>query len=156
MTTPPTLSPLSAEAPPEAAPRPRRQRLVHSSDVWILLAVAVVVIMFISGMAERLRAMFYGPTALAVLVALIIQFLVLKARDRSRFYRLQLHMISNRRREDLCLLRETRDNLAEATKTLRALRERIETPGPDVEETGRLLSELEEQVRNAHQDICRR
>ncbi|NUP91086.1 MAG: hypothetical protein HUU25_14905, partial [Candidatus Sumerlaeia bacterium] len=124
--SPPPLSSLPPPGGESLPPRPRRQRLVHSSDLWMFLAVAVVLILFLSGMAEDLINLIYSPAALAVVVALLIQFLVLKARDRSRFYRLQLHMISNRRREDLCLMRETRDSLAEALKTLRAAREALE------------------------------
>ncbi len=122
----------------------------------MFLAVAVVLILVLAGMAEDLINLIYSPAALAVGVALLIQFLVLKARDRSRFYRLQLHMISNRRREDLCLMRETRDSLAEALKTLREVREALEGRGALDDETRAALERVREQIEHVHSDICRR
>jgi ABC-type multidrug transport system fused ATPase/permease subunit len=149
----PPAAPESEQGPPRPQ---RRGRVVHSSDLWIVLAVAVVVILFLSNMIWPLAEMLYGPAAFVVAAVMIVEFLILKARDRSRFYRLELQLMRNRRREDIRLLRETRDALAESLRSLRQARQRLEEDGSSAEETKAVLDSLEEQVQRIHDDIYRR
>jgi hypothetical protein len=154
-----------AERPPRSTPgaeyaedrirRPRRRR-IHSSDVWLFLVFAVILVLFLSGWHEKILEVIYGKVALVILAVMLVEYLVLKARDRSRFYRLQLHMINNRRREDLCVLRETRDSLGLATERFKRLRRRIEAGEALADDNLDLFSDTVDLIEQTHQDICNR
>lgn len=149
--------PRAEAAPDGSSPAPEaRRRIVHSSDLWLLLLVAVVLGLFLLNLVRPLAELIYSPTALLIVVIMVVEFLVLKARDRSRFYRLELQLMRNRRREDIRLLRETRDAVARAVQLLDQARERLDAQGALDEPTRALLGRLAEDLRQTHDDIQRR
>jgi purine-cytosine permease-like protein len=136
--------------------RPRRPRRIHSSDLWVLLLFVAILFLFLSGTFENVLDVLYSRLAFVLIVVMLVEFLVLKTRDRSRFYRMQLQMTSNRRREDLRLLRETRDTLAECSECLNDLRGEIERGENGQEDSLAQLEQIREKIEQVHSDICSR
>ncbi len=127
-----------------------RRRLIQSGDLWILLAVAVVLALFFLDWIRPLAQLLYSPVAFAIAVVMLLEFLFLKARDRSRQLRVEIQMMKNRRREDIRLLRQTRDTLNSARETI----ESIEGDGLSDEAQTR-LREVGETLEQATEEITR-
>ncbi|MBN1476734.1 hypothetical protein JXA47_08275 [Candidatus Sumerlaeota bacterium] len=136
--------------------RPHHPRRIHSSDLWVILLFVVILFLFLSGTFESVLDVLYSRLAFVVIVVMLIEFIVLKTRDRSRFYRMQLQMTSNRRREDLRLLRETRDTLAECSASLDDLRCEIERGENGQQDSLARLEQIREKIEQMHSDICSR
>jgi hypothetical protein len=118
--------------------------------------VVVVLVLLITDAIRPLIERIYSPWALALLVVMLIEYLVLKARDRSRFHRMEIQMIRNRRREDLRLLRETCEGLERTIERLRDLRAHLQEKGGSDTDLQNRLAGLDEQIQAIHEDILHR
>jgi hypothetical protein len=62
---------------------------------------------------EEIFEAFYGPTAMIVMVIMVLEFLVLKSFDRTRLYRLENERLVRRRVEDIKAIRGAEAVLAQ-------------------------------------------
>ncbi len=75
-------------------------------NVFLVIAILVVFTtgVFLAGGFGRFVAVIYDPVALAVAALLFGQYVLLKGRDRSRLYRIELDRMREKRAEDLRFL----------------------------------------------------
>lgn len=100
-------SPPDTPAPRRAAPRLRNQ--------WLILFIALVFTagLLLSGAGRPLFERLYHPAALLIVVLLIVQYILLKGRDRSRMYKIEAEQVRRKRAEDQEFLAECERSLAE-------------------------------------------
>ena len=103
---------------PSGAARLRRRRggrphAPRLRPVWLILAILGVFALGLhlsGGLGEFLQNL-YSPVAIIVVVFLVIEYIVLEGRDRSRIYRIELDQMREKRRLDAAFLREVEDEL---------------------------------------------
>lgn len=146
----------------ERGPHDRRRvtrtprRRLHSGDLWLLLVFGAILVLLMADLIKPVFDFLYSPVALVILVVMLIEFLVLKARDRSRLLRIEIQMMRNRRREDVRLMRETRDELRALRSELAALALEIETAESVPEPIRERFDAIEEKVKKIEESIIRR
>jgi len=101
--------------------RKRRAGSLGSKSRWIILAIIAIFAagIALSGQGRSFLRYLYGPVAIIVVIFAIIEYIVLKGRDRSRIYRLELDQLRARRRQDVEALRGVDEELARIQEDLR-------------------------------------
>jgi len=103
--------------------RKRKAGLLGSKSGWLILAILVIfgagVVM--SGGGRNFLHFLYGPVAIIVVIFMIVEYIVLKGRDRSRIYRLELEQTRERRRHDVEFLQSVEEQLRQIEEALGAV-----------------------------------
>jgi len=73
---------------------------------------------------ETIAGALFQPLAVVLLVALALEYIILKSADRTRLLQIELDRLRAKRQREVAAMRRTRDGLE-------ALKQRIETSGPD-------------------------
>jgi hypothetical protein len=143
---PPSPTPL-----PSGASRLRRRRQ-HSSargvkNTWLIAAIILVFFFGIvwSGHAKDLFDMLYGRGAVLIVVVLIIEYIILKGRDRSRFYKIELLKMRDKRRNYIEFVRNLETQLDQVESALQPLAELLPPTDPNrvsLEEATRKMDDL--------------
>lgn len=112
--------------PPARSRRQGGSRLLRVALIGLACLGAIVATLFYVGYGPnlmailgRLGAMVYHPLAVALVVALGVQYVMLKSGDRSRLLQIELDKLRGKRRTEVTMLRETRESL-ERLKALAA------------------------------------
>jgi DNA-binding helix-hairpin-helix protein with protein kinase domain len=117
--SPPPTSPAAPEARRALRVRPR------IPNAWLILAIVIVfgagVVM--SGAGGKVIDKLYGPAALIIVVILIIQYILLKGRDRSRVYKIEIERMRAKRHDDIERTRHIDAELANLEQRLHRLTE---------------------------------
>jgi len=96
--------------------RSRRRRTAAPGRVKNYTLIGAIVLVFslgiyLAGGGRELLRHAYSHFAILLLVFLIIEYIVLKGRDRSRIYRIERDQARAKRREDMEFLRETGEEI---------------------------------------------
>jgi hypothetical protein len=103
--------------------RTRKRAPASVKNAWLITAIAVVFlagIVWSAGVQATVRFL-YEPSAIVILVLVLLEYIVLKGRDRSRIYRIELEKMRDKRHRDIEFLRELEAALAALEKDLEAL-----------------------------------
>jgi len=104
-------SPARSDMPPSAPMRRRPRR--KAFDALIGLVFIVLAGYGIYRYHEEIFEAFYGPTAMIIMIIMVLEFLVLKSFDRTRLYRLENERLVRRRVEDIKAIRKAEAILAQ-------------------------------------------
>lgn len=96
----------------KSASRKSPHRLSNGALILIILGVFFTGLI-LSGLAQGLLRKIYDPMAFVLLVLLFVEYILLKGRDRSRIYRLELDQLHEKRRADLRDIRQWESQLGE-------------------------------------------
>ena len=127
-----------------------KRRSKHSRagarTTWLILAIVVIFLggIFLSGGGLDFVRSLYGPVAVIVVILLIVEYVVLKGRDRSRFYRIEIEQMREKRRSDAELLRHLGTRMRDICQRVDALDLGDEKRAPEIEELRRLCRQLED------------
>ena len=112
-----------------------RERRQTTSKLWLKQSLLILAILAVfglgvvsSGNATQWLRKLYSPFAVIIVTVLVVQYILLKGRDRSRLYRMEIDQLRERRREDS-------DFLQEMEEELRKLDERLAPSEPDSPES---------------------
>ena len=115
--SPPPARSVAPEAPSASRVHPRIR------NAWLILAIVIVfgagVVM--SGAGGKLIDKLYGPAALIIVVILMIQYILLKGRDRSRVYKIEIEKMRAKRHDDVERMRHLETELAHLEQRLHRL-----------------------------------
>lgn len=103
--------------------RTRRRAPASVKNAWLITAIVVVFLVGVvwsAGIAQTIRFL-YEPIAIVILVLVLLEYIVLKGRDRSRIYRIELEKMRDKRHQDIEFLREQEAALAALEKDLESL-----------------------------------
>jgi hypothetical protein len=132
---------MTTQPPASTPPGPRRRAKRHgSSRASYRSSVLIVAILFVFGLglhlsgnlSEFLHAL-YSPVALIAIIIMMAQYIVLKGRDRSRMYRIELHKARHKRTEEIEFLQTIEARLGEAKHDLDVARQASEPVPTDLE-----------------------
>jgi hypothetical protein len=103
--------------------RTRKRSPASVKNAWLITAIAVVFLIGVvwSAGPQRTIEFLYEPTAIVILVLVLLEYIVLKGRDRSRIYRIELEKMRDKRHQDIEFLRELEAVLAALEKDLESL-----------------------------------
>jgi hypothetical protein len=145
---PPSPSPL-----PSGASRLRRRRQRNAAatrgvkNTWLIAAIILVFLFGIvgSGHAGDLFGILYGRGAILIVVVLIIEYIILKGRDRSRFYKIELLKMRDKRRHYIEFVRNLETQLDQVESSLEPLAQLLPPDDPNrknLQEASRQIEEL--------------
>ncbi len=111
----PTPGPVRPEfLPPSRRRRRRRKRRgARSGDLFLLLILFILGIVFFAYDFERIFQLLYNQTAGLVLVIIVVEYLILKSMDRTRVYEMENVRLREQRRSDRALMQKARNLLEE-------------------------------------------
>jgi len=119
----PATPSLTEPAKPESRRAPHARPRI--SNAWLILAIVIVfgagVVM--SGAGGKVIDKLYGPAALIIVVILMIQYILLKGRDRSRVYKIEIEKMRGKRLDDVERMRHLDTELADLEQRLHRLAE---------------------------------
>jgi hypothetical protein len=103
-------NPSPSSDPASSRDRSRRRRPRPPSPLKNALLILAIIAVFalgvvLSGGAKEFVRVLYGPGPLVVAILLILQYILLKGRDRSRLYKMELDQVREKRREEADFLR---------------------------------------------------
>ena len=109
-----------------AVAAPSDVRLIAGVKNYALVAAIVIVFalgIYLAGGRREILRHLYSHFAILLVVFLIIEYVVLKGRDRSRIYKIERDQARARRRDDQEFLREADDEIGTVTELLRQAQE---------------------------------
>ena len=118
---------------------------------WLILVIFIVFgagFVLSGGGVEFLRYL-YNPVAVVVVIFAMIEYIVLKGRDRSRIYHLELEQLRQRRHEEIDFLR----NLEEELRHLEQDLERLSRMAPPVAAAGNDFADPLDELRGATERV---
>ncbi|HUT23715.1 MAG TPA: hypothetical protein VM492_05185, partial [Sumerlaeia bacterium] len=126
-------NPSPSSGPASSRDRSRRRRPRPPSPLKNALLILAIITVFalgvvLSGGAKEFIRVLYGPVPLVIAILLIIQYILLKGRDRSRLYKMELDQVRLKRREETDFLRRLEGELQEIESALEAAGE---NPSPE-------------------------
>jgi hypothetical protein len=103
--------------------RRRHENRFRPKARWLILALFAVFSagIVLSGNGRDFLRYLYSPVAIIVVIFAIAEYIVLKGRDRSRIYRLELDQMREKRHQEIDFLHEMEDELRETERALEAL-----------------------------------
>lgn len=104
----------------ERRSRPRRPRVTNARLIVAILVVFTIGAI-LSGEAAAFLSKLYGGAAIVLMVVLIIEYIVLKGRDRSRIYKIEIESMREKRHKDLEFLQSVERELAGLDESLQVL-----------------------------------
>ncbi|MFW6304082.1 MAG: hypothetical protein ACOC2L_05615 [Candidatus Sumerlaeota bacterium] len=149
--TPP--SPIGQQAPGRT--RSTRASLGRMRNAWLIIAIITV---FLIGLIlqvgwETFLDLLYRPVAIVIIVFLAIEYILIKGRDRSRIYRIELQQLREKRREDIEFIRNLEEDLEKMDETLAKLRMSLPSDAEDEMEHIRDIRERLDSVRSHLKDL---
>ena len=102
----------------------------------LILVVAFGVLLLLTNDLNLFIRIFYNPYSFLILAVAIVEYIILKAMDRSRMYRLENQRLKRKRRRDMDMRREVESRIRNVMQRL-----------DESESTERLKKELEDIVR---------
>ncbi|MBN1867577.1 hypothetical protein JW916_09820 [Candidatus Sumerlaeota bacterium] len=131
--------------------RRRRQSAARARTAWLIGAIVLVFVagIFLSGGGIEFVRSLYSPVALIVVIFLIVEYVVLKGRDRSRLYRIELDQMREKRRRDNEFLHDIERDIQSVENDLASLEDRFESGDDRGQELRRLRSKFEDLRRAA-------
>ncbi|HPS00399.1 MAG TPA: hypothetical protein PLA90_02545, partial [Candidatus Sumerlaeota bacterium] len=151
---PPSPTPL-----PSGAARLRRRRQRNSArgvkNTWLIAAIILVFFFGIvwSGHAKDLFGMLYGRGAVLIVVVLIIEYIILKGRDRSRFYKLELLKMRDKRRNYIEFVRNLEAQLDQVESSLKPLADLLPPGDPNQAALQQATHQIEDLRRNLSKNL---
>jgi uncharacterized integral membrane protein len=114
-----------------------------------VLLILLLLLLLVSNSVRTFLAIIYSPFAFAIMLIVVLEYVILKAVDRSRIYRLEIERLRSKRAEDIALWRDLEGHLSEALKRLQELEGGAATTDPDASLSSlrALRSKLEEILR---------
>ena len=86
------------------------------------MIAAILVVFFAgtiwSGEARNVLSKLYGGVAIIIIIFLMIEYVILKGRDRTRIYKLEVENILKKRQKDIAFLRELERELEDLESCL--------------------------------------
>ncbi|MCE5228023.1 hypothetical protein LLG95_00300 [bacterium] len=119
-----------------------------SGEMVILIVIGVLALIIITGQHEVIFKALFSPTAVAIAIIMLVEYLILKGSDRAPIYRRELEAAREKRRDDLLTLRAIETSLVD-------LRARLDNDLQHADEPQRFV-ECAGQTRNVIEDILKR
>lgn len=118
----------STSPTPLPSDAPLRKRRVKSSplrvkNAWLIAAIVVVFLVGVvwSGRAGHILSFLYKPLSIVLIVVLTIEYILLKGRDRTRIYKIEVEKMQKKRDDDIELMRNLERELIALEKNLDSL-----------------------------------
>ena len=155
----PTTSPNpTASGAARLRERRRRRHAPHGrgKNVWLILGIVIVfgVGLVLSGTAGVLFETFanrlYGAFAVLLIVILMIEYILLKGRDPSRVYKIELEALRAKRERDVASMRQLEATLGSLDASLQSL---LESKALEPDE-GAELERLRQEVETARRKLA--
>jgi len=94
------------------SPSRRRRRGPRSGDVFLLLIVFILAMLFFA-YGDSIIYKLYSQTAGLILIIMVVEYLILKSTDRTRVYEMENLKLREQRRNDRNILKRARSLLAD-------------------------------------------
>jgi hypothetical protein len=93
-------------------------------NAWLVVAIITIFLigLFIQVGWRTFLESLYRPAAVILIVFLAIEYIIIKGRDRSRIYRIELQSLREKRREDIEFIRNLEEDLEQIDEVLAELR----------------------------------
>lgn len=138
--------------------RHRRRHVPHGrgKNAWLILGIVSVfgVGLVLSGTAGVLFDTFanrlYGAFAVLLIVILMVEYILLKGRDRSRVYKIELEALREKRERDVGSMRQLEATLGHLDTSLKSL---LDSQALSADE-GAELERLRREVETARQKLA--
>lgn len=111
----------------------RHRPIFGSGEIIILIAIGILALIVVTGNLSAIWEKLYSGYAVAIVVVMLVEYLLLKGADRSQIYRRELEAARIKRRDDLLALRDLETQLVELRSRMNNILER-ETECPTLRE----------------------
>lgn len=106
----------------------RRRPRIGSGEIIILIVIGILTLIYLTNNLSKIWENLYSGYAVAIVVIMLVEYLLLKGSDRSPIYRRELEAARVKRRDDLLALRDLETQLVELRSRLGGALEREEDP----------------------------
>ncbi len=136
----------------KSATQKKPPRISNSILAFIILSVFFIGLL-LSGAAQTLFSKIYHPVSFIVLILLIVEYILLKGRDRSRIYRIELDQLHQKRNDDLRQIRDWEKQLEQ----IETLSQQLDSDQTQTESstpaTQNSPQELQEKIQNLREEL---
>jgi hypothetical protein len=102
----------------------RHRPMFGPGEIIILIAIGILALIVVTGNLSAIWEKLYSGTAVAIVVVMLVEYLLLKGADRSPIYRRELEAARVKRRDDLLALRDLETQLVELRSRMHNVLER--------------------------------
>lgn len=108
--------------------RRRGRPIFGSGEIIILIVIGILALIWLTGNLGVVWEKLYSSYAVAIVVVMLLEYLLLKGSDRSPIYRRELEAARVKRRDDLLALRDIETQLVELRSRMNGALERESEP----------------------------
>lgn len=131
---------------------PRHKPRFGPGEFIILFAIGLLSLIIVTGNFTRIAQWLFSPTAIIIVVVILLQYLLLKGADRSDIYRRELEAARQKRRDDLLALRELEARLSAMRANLEDVLQQPATQPDQLREALAAACETSRQLHTALRD----
>ncbi len=144
-------------SPSGAVPMRKRKAKPATARVKNAWLIAGIILVFTAGMiwsgwAGSLLKYLYEPLPIIVIVILMIEYILLKGRDRSRIYKIELEKMRKKRAGDIEFMRNLERDLQGLRDNIDSL---IESSPQESPAAGGNLQDLRDRLERLRKDLSR-
>jgi len=85
---------------------------VTLAECVLFLIMIAAILLLVTGSVERFLEVIYNPYAYVVLIIIMVEYVLLKASDRSRIYQMQIDQLQQARHDDITFIRSIESRLS--------------------------------------------
>lgn len=108
--------------------RRRGRPIFGSGEIIILIVIGIMALIWVTKNLGVVWEKLYSGAAVAIMVVMLMEYLLLKGSDRSPIYRRELEAARIKRRDDLLALRDIETQLMELRSRMSGILERESEP----------------------------